>query len=79
MSRCVSVAQFTEQDDPFGAPYGRPRAASKGSKCGGSVEGTALSTQCAEGALSLSFTLSLAVRVFRAKIRPDCVVCACLN
>lgn len=50
MSKCVKLPELEDEDDPFGAPYGRPRAAAKGAKCGGSIEGTALSNQCAAGA-----------------------------
>lgn len=49
MARCEKLPEITGKDDPFGPPFGRPRLAKKNERCGGSVEGTALSDQCEEG------------------------------
>lgn len=52
MSRCVRIPELSEEDNPFG-DVGRPRATPKGEKCGGSPEGAALTSQCAEGRTSI--------------------------
>jgi PAN domain len=50
LSKCVKIPAIQPKDSPFGDMGVRPRAAGKNKKCGGSVEGTALSDACIAGA-----------------------------
>ena len=49
IATCQNLPDPSEEDDPFGEPFGRARIGVDDERCGGSIEATALSPQCEEG------------------------------